>query len=146
MVKKIIVLVFGIIFLSTLSAYAMNCHSTSHDNHGTSHDNHNATMAENMDEVMGEDTDHGHEDVSHDKGDEHHMDQSRTGTHSMDEKAMRNAVGKYMSEKGITAYHIGSIKDNDTYYRANIHRHNGDLLDELLITKKTGSIYSILLE
>lgn len=146
MVKKITLFVFGIILMSSYSVFAMHCHNTSHDNHGTSHDSHNTSMTDNMDEVMGEDEDHGHVSGSHDSGDEHHMDQSRTGTHSMDENAMRNAIGKYMSEKGITAYHIGSIKDGNTHYRANVHRHNGDLLDKLIINKKTGTIHSILVE
>ena len=135
MIKKITVFVFSIILMSTVSAYAMHCHSTN--------DDHNDTMTEHMEQGMGNDSGHGHEQGAHGTGDGHHMDQSRTGTHSMDEKTMRNAVGKYMSKKGITAYHIGGIKDNNTHYRADVHNHSGDLLDKLRIDKKTGKIHSL---
>ena len=67
----------------------------------------------------------------------------RYNREAMDRNTAEGLARNYIVGRYGDAYHLGGLKDHDTYYMAEIRGPRGNLSERLLIDKQTGNIHSL---
>lgn len=137
MLNKLFILILGLLLISTISATAgMRGHSSG--GHGSSH---GGSTMKHMDHMM----ENGAEHNGHNNNQSHQeMDQSMANDMGMSMETARKSLDNYMAKQKTGMYHIGDLNDHGTTFTAEVHSHEGKLIEKVSIDKKSGNIHSLL--
>jgi len=135
MLKKISIFTLSILFITVIQASAMEKGSGSHG-----HDsNHKNSMMKHSETMMKNDGNNPHDHSNHQE-----MNKSGMEEKDMAKEAARKRLGNYMAERKTGMYHIGDLNDRGTHYTADVHSHEGKLIDKVMIDKKSGNVHSLM--
>jgi hypothetical protein len=147
MFKRGFVLMMGILFISATPAGAMmgGHGSGSHGSGGSMMmGGHDGSMDGAMQPQMNDRGGHGNHSMNYD-------DNRREGEHSMtpsggmgmDSQTAETMVRGYMQNQSKGSWRMGSQTDGGSYYMTDIMGPNGEVINQVLVDKKTGSIHSL---
>lgn len=131
MLKRVFILMTGILFITAIQAGAMMGGHGSGD--CTSGQN---TMQGQGDHMMGNGT---YEDMHNGNW----QSMSRNGSMGMDQQTADAMVERHMENQNIDSWSFGSQSDHGSYYMTDILGSNGEVIDRLTIDKRSGNLRSL---
>jgi hypothetical protein len=133
MLRKVFILMTGILFITAIQAGAM---MGGHGSGGNCTSGQQNTMQGQGDHMMG----NGAHDNMH-NGDWQSMSQS--GSMGMDRQTAEAMMDSHMQNQNIDSWSFGSQRDHGSNYMTDIMGPNGEVIDRLSIDKRTGNLRSL---